>query len=427
MTTAEGERGAAILRQLRESRGWSWADLARALRDTARDLDMASPGNLPVASIQRTVARWESPTDRTKPGDRYQYLLAQVYAKTSTGSWALGAGSDFATLLDALRHFGTSPQRVDRLVDSITHAQNAPSRTPAQPTEDLIDHLAVTVANLNQQVGSTPFVRLQLQLAPVLNTCRKLLAQPGPTTDLLTTATNAYTLGARLAFETRDDETAMALYQDAETTAARLPDHSHLAAVRTSHTMVTLHATNNLTAALALARAATHDAHRGSSHAIRARAHAVHAEVQARASNATVAATALDRAWKTVEQLSADDPFAAFNADRVSGFEGLFALYSGQAHRANDLLTRSLAGLTGPRDAVQRGIGATDLAMARLGLGDVTACVAHLHEAVDITANTGGRVPAQRIRRARNRLRPWRTEAIVAELDDHIHDTLVGR
>ncbi|WP_447005876.1 hypothetical protein ACRAKI_05055 [Saccharothrix isguenensis] len=427
MTTAEGELGAATLRRLRESRGWSWTDLARVLRDTARDLGMASPGHLPVASIQRTVARWESPTDRTKPGDRYQYLLARIYAKTSTGSWALGTGSDFAVLMEALRHFGTSSQRIDRLVDSITHARNAPTPTPARPTEDLVDHLAVTVATLNQEVGSTPFVRLQIQLAPVLNTCRKLLTQPSPTTDLLTTAANAYALAARLAFETRDDETAMALYQNAETTAARLPDHSHLAAVRTSHTMVTLHATNNLTAALALARGATHDAHRGPSHAIRARAHAVHAEVQARAGNPTAAATALDRAWKTVEQLSPDDPFAAFNADRVSGFEGLCAIYSGQAQRADDLLTRSLSSLTGSRDAVQRGIGATDLALARLSLGDATACVAFLHEAVDITATTGGRVPAQRIRRARNHLRPWRNEAFVAELDDHIHDTLIGR
>ena len=137
---------------------------------------MASPGNLPVASIQRSVARWESPTDRTKPGDRYQYLLARIYAKTSTGSWALGTGSDFAVLMEALRHFGTSPQRIDRLVDSITHARKAPSPTPVRPTDDLVDHLDVTVATLNQQVGSTPFVRLQLQLAPVLYTCRKLLA-----------------------------------------------------------------------------------------------------------------------------------------------------------------------------------------------------------------------------------------------------------
>ncbi|MGW4111739.1 hypothetical protein ACWEFJ_12755 [Actinosynnema sp. NPDC004786] len=46
---------------------------------------------------------------------------------------------------------------------------------------------------------------------------------------------------------------------------------------------------------------------------------------------------------------------------------------------------------------------------------------------MDITANTGGRVPAQRIGRARRHLGPWRAESFVAELDDHIHDTLLGR
>ncbi|WP_083752309.1 hypothetical protein [Saccharothrix sp. ALI-22-I] len=422
----EGELGAAGLRRLRESRGWSWADLARALRDTARELGMASQSTLPVTSIQRTVARWESPTDRTKPGDRYQYLLARIYAKTPTGNWDLGTGSDFAKLLDALRDFGTSPQRIDRLIDSITHARPSPPN-PARVADDLVDHLAVTVADLNQQVGSTPFVRLQLQLAPVLDACRSLLTGSKPATDLLILATDAYALAARLAFETRDDDVAMALYRDAEATAARLPDRSRLAAVRTSHTMVTLHATDDLNASLQLARTATVDAHRGSSHAIRARAHAIHAEVQARAGNPNAAAIALDRAWKTVDQLSLDDPFAAFNAHRVSGFEGLCALYSGQADHANELLTRSLSSLAGPRDAVQRGIGATDLALARLALGDAAACVTLLHEAVDITATTGGRVPAQRIGRARRHLRSWREESFVAELDDHIHDTLLGR
>ncbi|ONI82690.1 hypothetical protein ALI22I_38085 [Saccharothrix sp. ALI-22-I] len=349
-----------------------------------------------------------------------------MYAKTPTGNWDLGTGSDFAKLLDALRDFGTSPQRIDRLIDSITHARPSPPN-PARVADDLVDHLAVTVADLNQQVGSTPFVRLQLQLAPVLDACRSLLTGSKPATDLLILATDAYALAARLAFETRDDDVAMALYRDAEATAARLPDRSRLAAVRTSHTMVTLHATDDLNASLQLARTATVDAHRGSSHAIRARAHAIHAEVQARAGNPNAAAIALDRAWKTVDQLSLDDPFAAFNAHRVSGFEGLCALYSGQADHANELLTRSLSSLAGPRDAVQRGIGATDLALARLALGDAAACVTLLHEAVDITATTGGRVPAQRIGRARRHLRSWREESFVAELDDHIHDTLLGR
>jgi len=54
------EAGAVLLRRLREARGWSWSDLARALRDTARRVNVSSPAQRQVASIQRTVARWES-------------------------------------------------------------------------------------------------------------------------------------------------------------------------------------------------------------------------------------------------------------------------------------------------------------------------------------------------------------------------------
>lgn len=82
-----------LLRQLRERRGWSWTDLARGLRDTARQLAVTSLMNRQVASIQRTVARWESLTSRTSPGDRYQFLLAHLYARTPSGDLALGTGS----------------------------------------------------------------------------------------------------------------------------------------------------------------------------------------------------------------------------------------------------------------------------------------------------------------------------------------------
>lgn len=219
----------------------------------------------------------------------------------------------------------------------------------------------------------------------------------------------------------------MALYAEATRVAGRLPDRSHRAAVQTSRTMVTLHATNDPTAARTIARAATADAHRGSSYAIRAHAHAVHAEICARAGQATQAATALDRAWKTVDQLTVDDPHGGFNANRLNGFDGLCALHAGDADRAHTSLDRSVTALARSRDAVQRGIVSTDLALARLRLGDPAACVALLHEAVDITAATGGRVSAQRIRLARHDLRPWRSEDFLTELDDHIHDSLIGR
>ena len=68
--------------------------------------------------------------------------------------------------------------------------------------------------------------------------------------------------------------------------------------------------------------------------------------------------------------------------------------------------------------------GATDQAAARIRLEDPQAAAALLHKCVDAAASTGGRVPTIRLRRARRDLRPWRREDFVADLDDHMLDTL---
>ncbi|WP_216206995.1 hypothetical protein [Amycolatopsis aidingensis] len=361
-----------------------------------------------------------------------------------SGDLALGPGSDLGTLLDALRLFGTPPHRIQALLDLVTQNARSDSSTLLSPAthfgitavqrgscpldHDLLGQLQRSVTAITRQVGSTPFVRLQLQLAPIVESCRRLLQRdhPGQHDELARLATHTYALAARLAFETRDDQLATALYTDATAVAGQLKDRNHRATVRTSHTMVTLHATNDLDTARTIAHAATIDAHQGSSYAVRARAHAVHAEICARAGQTREAGAALDRAWRTVEQLTSDDPHSGFNADRLHGFDGLCALHAGDANRAHDSLAHSLNALKTSRDAVQRGIVSTDLALARLRLGD-PACADLLHKAIDITATTGGRVPAQRIRLARQHLRPWRTEHFLTELDDHIHDSLIGR
>jgi hypothetical protein len=64
--------------------------------------------------------------------------------------------------------------------------------------------------------------------------------------------------------------------------------------------------------------------------------------------------------------------------------------------------------------------------MARIRLDELTAAVKLLHECVDLTASTRGRVPAQRIREARLALSLWRNERFVAELDDHMHSALIA-
>lgn len=65
-----------------------------------------------------------------------------------------------------------------------------------------------------------------------------------------------------------------------------------------------------------------------------------------------------------------------------------------------------------------------DQALARIRLDDPHAAAELLHECIDGASSTGGRVATIRLRRARRELRPWRSENFVADLDDHLIDTL---
>jgi hypothetical protein len=113
MKPTSNDRGTAcrLLRQLREQRGWSWADQARALRAIVEQLGMTASASVQPSSLQRSIARWESTASRTVPGEHYQLLLAQLYARNRFGELALGSGSDFDTLLTALAHHGVPEQR----------------------------------------------------------------------------------------------------------------------------------------------------------------------------------------------------------------------------------------------------------------------------------------------------------------------------
>ncbi|MEI5034195.1 hypothetical protein RB201_20125 [Streptomyces sp. S1A(2023)] len=83
--------GAATLKRLRHGRGLSLAGTARALSQTAMALHQ--PRLPAVASVQRSVARWESAAP-TLPDERYQLLLAHLYARTPAGEMSVGPGSD---------------------------------------------------------------------------------------------------------------------------------------------------------------------------------------------------------------------------------------------------------------------------------------------------------------------------------------------
>jgi hypothetical protein len=399
-----------------------------------------------LSTIQRTIARWEN--EAARPGERYQLLLAHVYADQG-GTTALGPGSDFDQLMTVFAMYGIEAPRISELRDLVADALTSgtsgllaflsPNLTaslmpaladPRRTDDELLAQLGTAVADLNGRIGAVPFVRLQLGLVPITESCRTLLAGPVPDDlreQLLSISSTACTLAARLAFETYDDPSSNGFYSEALAAASPLPDPSRRAMVRTSQTMVTLYSTGDLGKAQSIAAEAVRDAQQGRSVLVRARAYALQAEMSARAGEIRRAFSALHIASHQVDRADTEDPApGSFDAGRLHGFEGLCHLYAGDPAKAESQFADSASALRQPRDAVQRGIVLTDRAMARIRLDAPTAAAELLHECVDLTASTRGRVAAQRIREARLALSPWRNERFVAELDDHMHSALIA-
>lgn len=341
--------GAAQLKALRHRRGLSLAGVARALIVLAGELHQ--PPLPSVASVQRSVARWESPKSPTLPDQRYQLLLAHLYARTPAGDLSLGAGSDFAEYLHALGLLGESERRTAELrglvLRAVTDAGGgllgllsptvqagltAALEDPRRTGEEAIAGLASVVADVNAEVGSLPMVRLQLLLAPAVETCRRLLAGPVPdplVPKLREVAVAAATPAGRLAFETRDDSAFGALYEEATRTAERLAQPWRKANVHMSHALVTLYSTQGIDQAWRLVDHAVRAARSGESTLVRARAHALQAEIAARAGHGRQARAALGLAWYDIEADHAEDPAPfSFSPGHLRGFEGVCELYA---------------------------------------------------------------------------------------------------
>jgi len=318
-----------LLRRLREQRGWSWADQARALLAVAGRLGVTAVTSTRPASLQRGIARWESTAARTVPGERYQLLLAHLYAHTGSGEPALGAGSDLDALLTALAHLGVPARRTQELRDLVMRSISVDSdqlllvlladptrqlvvetlRDPRRLNIDVIGRLRSAVSDVDRQIGSVPFVRLQLLLAPVVEVCRRL-PETEPLRECLgMLRSQAYLLAGRCAFETRDDAIARRWYTRAVEAAGAVTDTTRRAAVRTSYAMTMLHSTGE-DMARTIIDAAVADAKHGTDHRVRARAHALEAEEAARSGRDRDAAAALRLAWLDVESAgSADGAF----------------------------------------------------------------------------------------------------------------------
>ncbi|MER5615858.1 hypothetical protein [Streptomyces sp. NPDC002215] len=292
---------------------------------------------------------------------------------------------------------------------------------------EIVAGLASVVMGVNAQVGSLPFVRLQLMLAPALEACRRLMADepPEPVRESLRcTLVEAAMLAGRLAFETRDDAASQALYEEATREAACLGQPWRQASVHLSHALTVLYASPDIANADALVEKAVRAASRGESRLVRARAHALQAEVAARSGQSRQSGAALGLAWYDVERQSPDDPLpGAFSAEYLRGFEGVCQM-SWAIRPSRTISLRPRSALSHPLAKRWSVIVTTDQALARIRLSEPHAAADLLHECITAAASTGGRVSMIRLRRARQALRPWRREDFVADLDDHLMDVL---
>lgn len=437
---------ARTLRTLRERRGWSWADEARSLKEAARTLKIEAVDRTTTASLVRTIARWESESKPVMPRERFQLLLGYIFAKGGD-EVSMGRGSDFDDLMSAFSEFGIPDERIAELRGQVariaTPGQSllaflSPNLTrsllralaaPDSLSESVLIELDGLVADINSQIGTLPFTRLQIALTPAIEASRQLLAaNPSESLSvrLARTAANAFMVAARIAFEVRDDEASTRLYTEAVSAAGRLP-YWERAAIHTSHALTTLYTTQNPVAARVIVDHAVRDARRGDSRTMRARAHALQAEMAARAGQERHALNALHLAWRDMDEPDGADPaLGRFGASYLQGFEGVCNLYLERGGEAEQQLARSAADLASPRQAVQRAIVTADLAYARLKSGSPEAAVELLHNCVNMVAATRARVPALRIAQVRRKLRSWRFEPFVADLDEHIADLLLS-
>lgn len=440
------EDWAELLKQLRKDRGWSWRQQARVVRELARTLRIERVAQADIASIERAIARWESGDYPYKLSGQYQLLLAHAYATSRSGQASVGAGSDLDRLLSAFAVMGVSHEAREflRVAASTTHTAGgqallafvspalharardlieAPSRLDADATREL----GRTLVSIQQAEGSLPFARLQTALIPLVELIKQFLTSDIPTAirrELSWVAAKAFTFAGRVAFELYDDDSADALYDLALAAADDLPE-TEAAAILTSRSMVTLHATGDVDAAAGMTRQAVDLAMRTGDLTLRARALAVQSEVRIRRDDVKSGLRALDLAGRHLDKRSDEPDQNGFNHARLQGFEALAEIKLGRFDAAVRDLTEAAESLPGARNAVQRSIVLADLARAHVRAGRPEAGCDALMQSIDLVTETRGRVAIQRIHRVRRELEPWNAERFVTRLDDYLLDSLL--
>ncbi|RBQ14327.1 hypothetical protein DP939_40920 [Spongiactinospora rosea] len=277
----------------------------------------------------------------------------------------MGQGSDFDQVMDLIVTWGGSAERVAEIRDLATRAATSghgllaflpPGLEPLVSAVNGKGHLTMggvnaldaLVADVNGQVGGAPFARLHLAMAPAVEISRRLMAAPRSEhlrQPLAQVTAGAFMVAARIAFEARDDDTSLRLYQEAVRAAVDAPAWQRTA-MNTSRALVVLYSGRDVAAARAVADEAVRTAGRSESPIMRARAHALQAEMAARAGQSDHAFAALRLAWRDVDGDCTDDPAGGrFGAGHLDGFEGVCNVHLGRGAEAEPHLVDAMAAL----------------------------------------------------------------------------------
>lgn len=448
---ADVREWAGIFSRLRDGRGWSQMDLARALKQLAGQLGVRRVAAATAAGIKRSVERWEA---GGRPDERYWLLLAHAYAITNEGKADLGPGSDFHRLLLAFELMGVPQHRLDDLRAMVGAAVTAGGRAfLSQLTPDLQGRLSwaleqpdrldlETVAQLHQTVtrlrrqhnGWMPPVRLLLAISPLAEAIRRLRrgSQPDQVREALcVVAVQALTFAGSLSFDLQDPESMLAYYLDADEAGGELRDGWLAAFSLSARSMITLHGSHDAAAALDLAGRACARAAQGSSRIVRARSHAVLAEMAAATGNGRRSDRELGLAKFHLDG-DADDPaMSFFNETRngglggmrahVHGYDGACHIRLGRWRQAQRVLASAAEGLPAGGADRQRAIVVADLALTHAKLGDMDAAASLLGRAITLTAAVGGAVPTRRIYQVRQAFDPAQHGTLLRELNEQLH------
>lgn len=447
--------GRPCLRELREQRGWTQADVARHL---VRVAWLRRRERIGVNADM--VAKWERGVKGVSA--RYRDLLCLVFEVDAEGlaldgqsstpvfsrsaseqDGALESLADTATLLGQLGPAGAilQPKMFEVWRDEIIRRRALLKFMALAPAADLASADALqtrsirpnrdTIAALDDLAGRYQTLyhstAPRVLLAPVvahLDTIRDALRNTGLPLrrKLLANRARVATLAGRLTFFDLHDAMGARSYYNLALESAREASDHHLAAAALGHVAFIPAAEHGFAAAKDYLHGASQHLTRHAHGPLSSWLAAVESEIQTNAGQHGAALAAIDRAQEGLARpglVPALPWFDYYDETRLAGFTGYAALRAGDFDRSRAALTDALDQL--PEQAVkQRAVFLSDLATVHLHDGDLDEACRTAVSAADELHRAGYATGSDRLHQFRAAVAQWSDTPAVRMLDEQL-------